>query len=158
MLVALDTNVLLYAAGLDGEAMQRRALAIVDRLVPESTLVPVQVLGELYAALMRKGGRSRTQARDAVLRWGDTFPVIETSSSVQLMAMELSVNHQLAPWDAVILSAAADANCRLLLSEDLQDGFTWSGVTVANPFSAKRHALLDAMLSSDKDDVRRRTR
>jgi predicted nucleic acid-binding protein len=149
VLVALDTNVLLYAAGLDGEAMQRRALAIVDRLVPESTLVPVQVLGELYAALMRKGGRSRTQARDAVLRWGDTFPVIETSSSVQLMAMELSVNHQLAPWDA---------NCRLLLSEDLQDGFTWSGVTVANPFSAKRHALLDAMLSSDKDDVRRRTR
>jgi predicted nucleic acid-binding protein len=81
-----------------------------------------------------------------VLRWGDTFPIIETSSSVQLMAMELSVNHQLAPWDAVILSAAADANCRLLLSEDLQDGFTWSGVSVANPFATKRHALLDAML------------
>ena len=46
------------------------------------------------------------------------------------------------------MSAAADASCRLLLSEDLQDGFTWSGVTVANPFAAARHPLLDALLSS----------
>ena len=28
------------------------------------------------------------------------------------MAMELSVNHQLSAWDAVILSAASDAGCR----------------------------------------------
>ena len=148
MLAALDTNVLLYATGLNGEPMQRRALAITDRLVPESTLVPVQVLGELYAALVRQGGRSRAEARDTVLRWGDTFPIIETSSSVQLMAMELAIDHQLSPWDAVILSAAADAGCRLLLSEDLQDGFTWSGVTVANPFAPKRHPLLEAMLET----------
>src|SRR4051794_26749055 len=113
MLAALDTNVLVYAVGLDGESMQKRALANTDRLVPESTLVPVQVLGELYATLVRKGGRSPAQAREAVPRSGDTFPIVETSSSMQLMAMELSITHQLAPWDAVILSAAADAGCRL---------------------------------------------
>ena len=67
MLVAIDTNVLLYAEGLDGETMQKRAHAILDRLAPESTLVPVQVLGEMYATLMRKGGQSRTKARDTVL-------------------------------------------------------------------------------------------
>src|SRR4051812_30230001 len=116
MLIAIDTNVLLYAAGIDGETMQKRALAVLDRLVPESTLIPVQVLGELFVTLMRRGGRSRTQARDTVLRWGDTFPLIETSSSVQLMAMELSINHQLAAWDSVILAAASDASCRVLLS------------------------------------------
>ena len=82
-----------------------------------------------------------------MLRWGDTFPIIETSSSVQLLAMELSVDHQLGLWDALVLSAAADASCRLLLSEDLQDGFTWSGVTVANPFAKKPHPLLTALLA-----------
>jgi predicted nucleic acid-binding protein len=97
---------------------------------------------------MKKAGRSRVDARDAVLHWGDAFPLIETSSDVLLAAMDLSADHQLALWDAVILSAAADASCRLLLSEDLQDGFTWSGVTVTNPFSTKRHALLDAMLKA----------
>jgi predicted nucleic acid-binding protein len=156
MLAALDTNVLVYATGLDGQPMQERALALTDRLVPESTLVPVQVLGELYATLVRKGGRSRAEARDAVLRWGDTFPIIETSSSVQLMAMELAIAHQLSPWDAVILSAAADAGCRLLLSADLQDGFTWSGVTVVNPFAKQSHPLLTALLADD--DGQRRTR
>jgi predicted nucleic acid-binding protein len=146
MLVALDTNVLLYAEGVDGKPMQEAARAVVDRLAQESTLLPVQVLGELYSVLMKKAGHSRAKARDIVHEWGDMFPLIETSSSVQLMAMELSVNHQLSPWDAVILSAAADAGCRLLLSEDLHDGFTWSGVTVVNPFAKTRHPLLDAVL------------
>ncbi|MCU1384815.1 MAG: VapC toxin family domain ribonuclease [Acidobacteria bacterium] len=147
MYVAIDTNVLAYAEGINGGPMQASARSIVDQLAPESTLLPVQALGELYALLIRKGGRSRTQARDAILRWGDTFPLIETSSPVLLQAMELSVGHQLGLWDALILAAAADAGCRLLLSEDLQDGFTWSGVTVVNPFSASPHPLLGALLS-----------
>ena len=120
---------------------------------------PVHVLGELFNVLTTKAGRSRAKAREAVLRWGDTFPLIETSSSVQLLAMDLVVDHHMGIWDALVLSAAADANCRLLLSEDLQDGFTWSGVTVSNPFSTKRHPLLDAVLSSGHaNDVQRRTR
>ena len=35
---------------------------------------------------------------------------------------------------------------RLLLSEDLGEGFTWGGVTVVNPFTSPRHALLNALL------------
>ena len=148
MYVALDTNVLVYAEGVHGKRRGARARTIIDRLAPESTLLPVQALGELYAVLVRKAGRSREQARDAVLKWGDTFPIIETSSPVLLQAMELSARHQLAFWDAVVLAAAADATCRLLLSADFQDGFTWSGVTVANPFAVVKHELLAALLES----------
>jgi predicted nucleic acid-binding protein len=42
---------------------------------------------------------------------------------------------------------AAENRCRLLLSEDFQDGFTWRGVTVANPFAAQRSPLLHALLN-----------
>jgi len=35
----------------------------------------------------------------------------------------------------------------VLLSEDLQKGFTCRGVTVTNPFAATRHVLLDALLA-----------
>ena len=147
MLVAIDTNVLVYAEGVNGKARQREALALVGMLADEQTLIQVQVLGELFNVLTRKAGQSRAEARMAVLRWSDTFPLIETSSSVLLLAMDLCADHQLATWHAVALSAAADAGCRLLLSEDLQDGFTWSGVTVANPFASPRHPLLEAMLT-----------
>ena len=47
----------------------------------------------------------------------------------------------------MIVSAAAKADCRLLLSEAMQDGFTWNGVTIANPFSTMPHPLFDAMLA-----------
>ena len=62
------------------------------------------------------------------------------------MAADPATDHHFGIWDATILSAASQTGCRLLLSEDLQDGFTWGGVTVVNPFASPRHALLDALL------------
>lgn len=63
-----------------------------------------------------------------------------------MAALDLAATHRLYIWDAVVLAAAADARCRLLLSEDFQEGFSWSGVTVSNPFSANRHLLLEGLL------------
>ena len=147
MNIALDTNVLAYAEGLNDAKRQRAAIDLVARLAPESTFLPIQALGELFAVLVKRGRRSREDARQAILHWGDTFPLIESSSDVVLRAMDLANDHQMFVWDAFILSSAAEANCRLLLSEDLQDGFTWGGVTVTNPFAAKRHPLLLKALS-----------
>ena len=45
-----------------------------------------------------------------------------------------------------MVAVAAEVGCRLLLSEDMQDGFSWRGVTVVNPFAATRHPLLGAVL------------
>jgi predicted nucleic acid-binding protein len=61
--------------------------------------------------------------------------------------MNLATERQLGIWDAIVLCAAADAGCRLVLSEDLQEGFTWGGVTVVNPFARSLHPLLAALLS-----------
>src|ERR1041384_5221006 len=112
MMVALDTNVLGYAEGINGRERRAEALTLLELLPPDSTLIPLQALGELVAVLGRKPRRSRNEARAAVLSWGDTFPLIDTSSSIILIAGDLAVAHQLGFWDAVILSAAADAKCR----------------------------------------------
>lgn len=149
MRFAIDTNVLVYAEGANGPGKEQAARDLVARLPPELTGVPVQALGELFRVLVRKAKRSPADARSAVLHWGDTFPLIETSGAVLLGAADLAVDHHLGFWDAVMISAAADAGCRLLLSEDLQEGFTWGGVTVANPFVAERHALLEAVFDDD---------
>ena len=147
MNVALDSNVLAYAEGVNGAASRDAALRLLEPLPPESTFVPVQALGELFNVLVKRARRSRADATAAVLSWGDTFLLIESSNDVMLAAMELSKTHRLGIWDAVIMSAAADARCRLLLSEDLQDGFTWRGVTVTNPFGSAPHPLLQALLA-----------
>jgi predicted nucleic acid-binding protein len=147
--VALDTNVLAYAEGIDGAERRDAAIALIRRLPQEATVVPAQVLGELFNVLVRKAGKSRSDARDALLGWRDASPVVETSAEVMLAAADLATDHQLGIWDAVILAAASRSGCRLLLSEDLQEGFTWAGVTVVNPFASPQHALLQALLEED---------
>ena len=146
MRVALDTNILAYAEGVNGAERQVEAIDLLDRLPDHAVVVPAQALGELFNVLVLKAKRSRKAARTAVLTWQDTYSVGDTSASVMVSALDLSTDHKMRIWDAVMLSVAADVGCRLLLSEDLQDRFTWRGVTVTNPFGAERHALLDALL------------
>jgi len=147
--VALDTNVLAYAEGTNDAERRAAAIELLRRIPQESIVIPVQALGELFTVLTRKAGRSRGEARDALMTWRDAFPLVETSAEVMLTAADLASDHQLGIWDAVIMSAASKAGCRLLLSEDMAEGFTWGGVSVANPFARQRHDLLEALLRND---------
>src|ERR1700736_2045742 len=146
MRVALDTNVLAYAEGVNGVEKKTEALELLEHLPGPSVLLPVQILGELFQLLVRKLNRAPSQARTAILGWRDAYGLIETSEGVVIAAAELAATHRLSIWDGVVMSAAAEGGCRLLLSEDLQDGFTWNGVTVTNPFSKSPHALLSDLL------------
>lgn len=152
MKIALDTNILAYAENVNGVGKRDIALGLVRQLPQEAVVIPVQVLGELFNVLVRKAGSSRSDARAAILGWRDTFALIETSPEIVLSAADLATDHQLGIWDAVILSAAAQAGCRLLLSEDLHDGFTWAGVTVVNPFKPPPNPLLKALMEERDDE------
>lgn len=147
MNIALDTNILAYAEGVNGAERRGEVLDLLRRLPPESLYVPTQALGELFNVLVRKAAWKPRAARTALLAWSDSFATVPSTTSVMVAAADLAVDHRLAIWDCVILAASADAECRLLLSEDLQDGFTWRGVTVTNPFSPVRHELLEALLA-----------
>ena len=74
--------------------------------------------------------------------------VADTTWTAFQSAMDLTVDHKISLWDALIMSVAAENKCRLLISEDFQNGFTWRGVTVVNPFDtkAKPYKLLASAL------------
>jgi predicted nucleic acid-binding protein len=142
VLAVLDTNVLVYAEGVQEVRKQEQATDIVNAVPPSSIVLPAQVLGELFHVLVRKARRNVVEARLAVQIWRDAYVVIGTTDAILARAMDVAVDHGLTIWDAVILAAASAANCRVLLSEDMQDGFTWGGVTIVNPFAALPHRLL----------------
>lgn len=150
MRVALDTAILAYAEGVNGAERKRAALDLVQKLPRDSIVLPAQTLGELFHVLVRKAGRTPAKTRAAILGWQDAFPVADTSAAVMLAATDLATDHRLSTWDAVVLAASAEAGCRLLLSEDLHDGFTWNGVTVSNPFASSPHPLLRALLTEEQ--------
>lgn len=146
MRIALDTNFLAYAEGLDGSARRDRAWEILERLSDLELAIPVQVLGELYNVLSRKARLDPDDARAHLMVWRDSAALIDTTAETALSAMELAARHKLQFWDSIIIAASSHAGCRLLLSEDMQNGFTWSGLTVVNPFLPEPHALLADLL------------
>ena len=137
MRVALDTNVLAYAEGLGDDVRCQLAGDLIAKLNPFNSLVPVQVLGELSRVLTSKLKKSSADARELLLSWSDAVVVADTTWAAFQSAMDLTVDHQISMWDALIMSVAAENKCRLLISEDFQNGFTWRGVTVVNPFETK---------------------
>jgi predicted nucleic acid-binding protein len=139
---AIDTNILVYAEGVGDAKRCKLATDWVAKLDVTMVVIPAQVLGELYNVLTRKAGRGAAVARDSVLGWSDAFQVADSTEEAVTAACDLAAAHQLQFWDALIVSVAVRQHCRLLLTEELGDGFVWQGLTVVNPFSATPNPLL----------------
>lgn len=147
MLIALDTNFLVYAEGVGDAERCGRAREIVSDLPTDRVIIPAQVMGELFRVLVGKAGRPAADARRAVFSWADSFQVVDSRWGCFAAAFDLTVDHSLSVWDALILSVAAENQCRILLSEDMQSGFVWRGTTVVNPFNLVPDPLLKMALS-----------
>jgi predicted nucleic acid-binding protein len=146
MRIALDTNLLVYAEGVNQAERRAEIRSMLDALSERPLIIPLQVLGELFNVLTRKARWPAERARAAVTTWTEFATVRLTSADAFAAALALAVEHRLSIWDAVIVSVAAEAGCGLLLSEDMGDGFVWRGMTVVDPFKAERHPLLVSVL------------
>ena len=143
MKIAIDTNVIGYAEALDDAVRLRRARALFRDLLQHELAMPVQVAAELHRLIMRRSRVDASRAGTIVERWKRALPLRPPTTSITLdTALVLAADHHLRIFDAIILAASAEAGCRMLLSEDMQDGFVWRGVTVVNPFADALHPML----------------
>jgi predicted nucleic acid-binding protein len=131
----VDTNILLYAVSRDvGEA--HKAELARGLLAERDLALSVQVLQEFYVQATRASRPdplSHEQASELVesfLR----FPVIDVTTRVMLAALATRQRFRISYWDAAILEAARALGCETVLSEDLNDGQEYAGVSVRNPF------------------------
>lgn len=146
MRVALDTNILAYAEGLGDQPRCGKAMELIERLPLGEVIIPAQTLGELTRVLQLKAKRNAEEIRSAVLSWADAFSVADSTWPAFQAALDLNVDHKLQIWDALILAVAAEQHCRILLTEDMQAGWTWRGVTLVNPFALEQDPILEQLL------------
>jgi predicted nucleic acid-binding protein len=149
-MIALDSNFLVYFFEIGHAPEDDTKIMAAQQLLGElgrctKIMIPVQVCGELYNVAVRSK-RTLEVARAMVRRLQFEFDLIGSDSSTLNAALDLATDHKLQFWDALILSAAADAGCTILLSEDLQSGFTWRGVRVVDPFAKKMDVRLKRLL------------
>lgn len=136
--VFVDTNLLVYARDAGEPAKQQRAMEVMRVLwAARSGRLSFQVLQEYYVTVTRKlrpglPTRHARQDVEALLAWqpkpatGETFRV----------AWSIEDRFRLSWWDSLVVASALEAEARLLLSEDLQDGLVIDTLRVANPFRA----------------------
>lgn len=148
MRVSLDTNILIYAADATAEQRHSRAVDLINRATGADCVLTLQSLGEFYNVATRKVGLAAGKTESFVNAWRSCFPVHAASASCLDEAMHAVRRHRLPFWDAMLWAAAREAGCRLLLSEDFQDGLAIGGLRCVNPFAAANRALLEAALPS----------
>lgn len=129
-----DTNILVYSRDPDDPVKRALARTLIESAIEEeSFVVSTQVLVEFYATAVRRRLLGPAQALDLVRFWGAHDTVAHTADLVT-RGLELHQAHSLSVWDGLIVQAAIDARCDVLLSEDLQHGRRFGDLEIANPF------------------------
>jgi predicted nucleic acid-binding protein len=152
---ALDTNVLVYAEGVERAAEDAAKIVGARRLMRRlleariRPVVAVQALAELHSVLVTRGRLAPRDASAVVRGWTGRADIVVSSETTLSAALELAADHGLRIFDALILAAAVEARCDLLLTEDLQDGFAWRGVVVSNPFGPAPDRRLARLLRNE---------
>ena len=129
-----DTTVLVYADDKATPVKQRRALELVAEHRRAGTgVVSFQVLQEYFVTVTRKlEVDARIERRKVELL--AEFDLAAPDVTDILAAIDLHRLHGFSFWDALILRAAKQADCSVLLSEDFQQSREIDGVRVVNPF------------------------
>jgi len=144
--VFVDTNVLLYAV--DDREIGKRDRArewLAACWQYRCGRLSMQVLNEFYVNARKKfpGAVSAGDARADIRRyqlwrpWVIDHPTVETAWAVE-------TRYGLNYWDALMVAAAQQQGCTMLLTEDLQHDQRIDGVRIVDPFRAGPELLTQA--------------
>lgn len=131
----LDTNILIYPFDNSNSNKQNACSNFLTKiLVNAEPVISTQTLGEFFNATVRKLNFSKQDAMFEVQKLAETFPVYEIKTENVLHAMKISKTTQFSYWDSLILAMAIDTGCKILYSEDLNNGQEIEEVKIVNPF------------------------
>jgi predicted nucleic acid-binding protein len=125
-----DTNVLLYLFSSD-DAKADRA----EDTLASGGVISVQVLNEFASVAMRKLKMPIAEIREALTTFRAVCKIVPLSEETHDKVLGLAERYGLSIYDAMIVASALLAGCRMLLSEDLQDGqIIDKSLEIRNPF------------------------
>jgi predicted nucleic acid-binding protein len=132
--VFLDTNVLVYQLDKRSLAKQRISRELTrDAAGRGEAVISTQVLQEFYVVATTKLKVDAVLAK-AITNRLCNMEVVTVTIELISQAADIHIQNNISFWDALILAAAASANCERVLTEDMKDGQTISGVKISNPY------------------------
>jgi predicted nucleic acid-binding protein len=135
----LDTNILVYAYDQYDPQKQKKAQSLLtDGMEQENIVLSVQVLGEFFNVVTRhiRQPMSSDEAQE-IISTLSVLSIQDIDLTMVNRAIDTHKMYQISYWDSLIIAAAERAECKSILSEDLNDGQTYHGIQVSNPFKAR---------------------
>jgi predicted nucleic acid-binding protein len=133
----LDTNIFVCSFDRSAPAKAKKAEKLITKaLETQKGVVSYQVVQEFFNVAHRRFSHPMRVA-DAEQYLGTVFrPLLSVHSSASLYgeALRLQAKTGLSWFDSLIISAALQANCDLVFTEDLQHGQRFGSLRVENPF------------------------
>jgi predicted nucleic acid-binding protein len=126
-----DTNVLIYAVA-KNDARASKA----EALLASGGMVSIQSLNEFVSVARRKLGMSWKDVKEFLEVICVLCPKrVSISLDTHRVALAIAEKYGYSIYDALVASAALEAGCETLYSEDLQDGQMINRqLTIRNPF------------------------
>lgn len=132
-----DTNVLLYLFSADAEKADRA-----EEVLADGGVVSVQVLNEFASVALRKLGMSMAQTRESLAVIRALCTVVPITEETHDKGLEIAERYGLAVYDAMIVASALLSECKILFSEDMQNGQTFGQqLKISNPFAKRARSL-----------------
>jgi predicted nucleic acid-binding protein len=133
MTTFFDTNILVYALTDDARGI------VAQQRLGEGGAISAQVLNEFVRVMRKKLRLDWNFAETAVQKFRALVgPIKDMTVSTHEAAVALARDHGLYIYDALIVASALEAGCDTLLTEDMQDGRMFGGLTIRNPFRQGR--------------------
>ncbi|HWG21937.1 MAG TPA: PIN domain-containing protein [Terracidiphilus sp.] len=133
----LDTNVFVYSFDPNYPAKRSRARELIRKaLGSHKGVVSYQVVQEFFNLALRKFAQPLTRVEAEQYLTVTFRPMLSIHSSAALYsaAMRIHFDSGLSWYDSLIVSAAIEADCRTLYTEDLQHGRKFGSLQITNPF------------------------
>ena len=129
-----DTNIFLYADDTRFPDKQKKAVDLIEEHWRNgSATISLQILQEYFHGATSKLSLPVEKAREKV-ELISAFRLAILRPPDLLSAIDIHRLHKISFWDALVVRAAQQTGCRVLFSEDMQQGRDFDGVRVVNPF------------------------
>ena len=131
--IVIDTNIIVYLYGRDGER-RARARQVIDEAARHEGALPAQVLAEFASVALRKIRLDHTTLQKQIEDLTSSFTILPLTEVIVREAVRGVRAHGFAYYDAQIWAAARLAQIPFVLSEDFSTGAEIEGVSFVNPF------------------------
>ena len=126
-----DTNVLLYLLSEDTTKADRA-----EATIARGGVISVQVLNEFTSVASRKLQMSYPEIREVLETIRAVCKIEPLTVETHDQGLRIAERYGFSVYDAMIAASALEAGCKILYTEDLQDGqIIDSRLTVQNPFN-----------------------